>query len=107
MHGFRRRLPALWRVLTAGAIFAVGGVATAEVHRQKGIPLFLAVVACGGLLGGWALGVVGVLWIGGLIYSTIALGVGQTNSAGDNPWGEAVAFLTLVALYATGGIVAG
>jgi hypothetical protein len=107
MAAFRRRLPAPWRVLTAGAILAVGGVAAAEVHRLKGIPLFLSVVACGVLLGGWALGVVGVAWVGGLLYAAIAFGVGQTNSSGDNLGAEAVAGVTLFALYGTVGIVAG
>jgi len=85
MAEIRRRLPATWRIVAAGMIVAVGIVATGEVHRKHGVPLFLAAIGCGVILRSWALGVYLALAVGVIVEQAV---VGELNFAangsGDN-----------------------
>lgn len=60
----KRKLPVLWRVLAAAAIMAAAIAASGAVHRSHGVPLFVGAVACGAVLGFWALGIWLVLAFG-------------------------------------------
>ncbi|HEX4628312.1 MAG TPA: hypothetical protein VH137_05915, partial [Gemmatimonadales bacterium] len=66
-------------------ILAAGIVASGEVHRHHGVPLFLAAIGCGAVLGGWALGVLVVVGFGLWLSRGVATGFwSASNPSGDN-----------------------
>jgi hypothetical protein len=104
----KRRLPALWRVLAALVLLAAGIVASTAVHRDHGVPLFLAAIGCGAVLGSWALGVLVVLAFGYWIDRGIALGFFHIDkNSGDNLGAERMLAIAGTATIGVFGILLG
>jgi hypothetical protein len=100
----RLRPPAAWRIVAGVALVAAGLVASGQVHRHHGVPLFLAVIGCGAVLGWWALRVLLVLAFGFVVEQAITGGFSnlRANGSGDNLGAESglavVAFTTVGAI---------
>jgi hypothetical protein len=95
-----------WRILVAVVLLAAGIVASTAVHRQHGVPLFLAAIACGAVLGAWALGALVVLAFG--YWGERGIAVGFFNSVnGDNVGAERLADVMVYASLGTIGILMG
>jgi len=84
---------------------AAGAVATSEVPRKHGVPLFLAFIGCGVVLRSWALGT----WVTVVLGFTVEQAITgrfqhfSPSGNGDNLAGE---WAYAVLLYATIGAVA-
>jgi hypothetical protein len=85
MADIRAKLPAAWRIGAAVVILAAGIVASGEVHRHHGVPLFLAAIGCGAVLGPWALGVMVGVGFGFWLSRGVVTGFwSASNPSGDN-----------------------
>jgi hypothetical protein len=108
MSAIRRRLPATWRIVAAVAIVGVGVWDASEIPRRHGVPLFIAAVGCGAVLGSWALGGVFVAALGFWLWRGIETGFwSATNPSGDNIGAQFTFSMLVYIAFAAVGVLLG
>jgi hypothetical protein len=102
------RLPATWRIVAAVAIVGIGVWDASEVPRKHGVPLFIAAVGCGAMVGSWALGGVFVAALGLWLWRGVETGFwSATNPSGDNIGAEFTFSMLAYIAFAAVGVLLG